>query len=237
MNVMINEMANPLSRLQESGFIFILLILTLCWGESALSAKLKVQTRVIYLGNTPVKLVKYQRGHGKNFVHVHQNETTAKKAALTYVKRYGGSLLTLVHAGERNIHFILRHQYYEFDPNRIYTAVGIKKTLRANSHYSPAARIEVEKLSRAILRFLPKGKIIAVHNNRDYSMKDYFPHHELAADAKAIQARHAASYRNFYFVTQKRSFIHLQQLRQNVVWQSHQVQDDGSLSVYLSKRD
>ncbi len=198
---------------------------------------LKRQTHLVYLGNTPVKVVKYSHGRGKNFVHVHQNEKTAKRAALTYIRHHGGSLLTLVHPGERHIAFVLRHQRYEFDPNRIFTDKGIKKTLSAESHYSPAAAIEVKKLAKTIVRLLPKGKVIAVHNNRDYSMSYYFPGHELAGDVKAIQGRHAHTYRNFYLVTQKRSFLRLQRLKQNVVWQADDVQDDGSLSVYLASRD
>lgn len=212
-------------------------LLLLCCSTSGIAAKPWVKTRVVYLGNTPIKLVKYQYKQGKNFVHVHQNETTAKRAALTYIKRHGGSLLTLVHPGDRNIRFVLRHQRYAFDPNRIYSKTGIKKTLRAQSHYSPAAAIEVRKLAQAILHFLPKGKIIAVHNNQDYSMVAYFPGHGLAGDARAIQFRHQTSLRNFYLVTKKHRFIHLERRRQNVIWQSSDVQDDGSLSVYLAKRD
>lgn len=216
---------------------FIFFIFCFGWAATAMASTLTTQTRIVYVGNTAVKVIKYSHGHGKNFVHVHQNEKTAKRAALTYIKRHGGSLLTLVHSGERHIRFVLRHQRYEFDPNRIFSDKGIKTTLRSESHYSPAAAIEVKQLAKTILRLLPKGKIIAVHNNRDYSMANYFPGHEMAADVRAIQQRHAQTYRNFYLVTQKRSFVRLQRLRQNVVWQAHDVRDDGSLSVYLASRD
>ena len=84
----------------------------------------------INVGDTKVLIKQYHRGCGKAFVHVHQNETTALKAAKAIVKHRGGSVLTLVHAGQRNIVFHIRHQRFEFDPNRIFTDVGIKKTLK-----------------------------------------------------------------------------------------------------------
>ena len=53
----------------------------------------------VMLGGTTVIIKKERYGRGKNFVHLHQNETTALKAAKAVVKEHGGSLLTLVHPG------------------------------------------------------------------------------------------------------------------------------------------
>lgn len=82
----------------------------------------------VNVGDSRVLIKQQSNGCGKAFVHVHQNETTALKAARAVVKARGGSVLTLVHSGGRNIVFHLRHTRYEFDPNRIYTDRGIKKT-------------------------------------------------------------------------------------------------------------
>lgn len=213
------------------------ILLFITTTHSALAVSLVKHTQVIYLGNTPVQLVRYHYKTGKNFIHLHESEYTAKKAAIAYIKKHGGSLVTLVHSGKRNISFVLRHQRYECDPNRIFSDRGIKKTLRAQSHYSPAAKEEVKKLARAILAALPKGKIIAVHNNETYSMLDYYPGHELETEARALQKKASTSLRNFFLVTQKQSFVRLQRLKQNIVWQSPFVEDDGSLSVYLARRD
>lgn len=190
-------------------------------------------TYPVHLGNTTVVIKQYKHGRGKAFVHVHQNETTALKAAKTVVKKQGGSILTLVHAGQRNIHFYLRGQYYEFDPNRIYTDAGIKKTLREFSHYSPAAKIEVKKLANKIIKLLPKGKVIAVHNNKTYSLKEYFPGKPLAKDIRAMSARDKKHFRNFYLVTQKKDYYRLKKQKYNIVWQAPFVTNDGSLSVFL----
>jgi len=195
-------------------------------------------TYPIQLGKSMVFIKQYKHGRGKSFVHLHQNETTALKAAKAVVRTKGGTLLTLVHPGTRNISFTLRGQYYEFDPNRIYTDVGIKKTLQEFSHYSPAAKIEVKKLANKIISLLPKGKVVAVHNNKtSYSLKDYLPGNLLAKDVRAMSMRQKRYYRNFYLVTKKQDYYRLKRLKKyNIVWQARSVTDDGSLSVCLRHR-
>lgn len=174
---------------------------------------------------------------GKNFVHVHHNEQTALKAARIVVNREGGSLMTLVHSGGRNIVFHLNNKRYEFDPNRIYTDNGIKKTLTQFGAYSPEAHHEVKKLSTKIKQLLPQGKIIAVHNNSSYSLKDYLPGHELAHDAKALHMDPNNYFRNFYLVTKFRDYLRLKMEGFNGILQKPSATDDGSLSIYLARQE
>lgn len=177
------------------------------------------------------------KGKGKTYVHVHQNEQTALKAARTVVRREGSSLLTLIHSGGRNIVFHLNNQRYEFDPNRIYTDKGIKKTLMQYSSYSTAAHKEVKKLANEIKYRLPAGKVIAVHNNSSYSLKDYLPGHELAHDAQKLHMLPDNYFRNFYLVTQAKDYLRLKVAGFNGVLQKPAATDDGSLSIYLAKRE
>lgn len=209
------------------------LFLLLAWISSFLYAT----NYPVKIGDTLVVVQKYQRGKGKAFVHLHQNETTALAAAKTVVKMDGGSVLTLIHSGGRNIVFCLHQQKYEFDPNRIFTDEGIKKTLAQFSHYTPEAHQEVKKLANKIKRLLPKGKVIAVHNNESYSLNDYLPGHGLAKDAQALNVNTDHYFRNFYFVTKKNDYLRLKQLNFNSIWQAMHASDDGSLSVYLSGHD
>ncbi|MBL7479971.1 protein tyrosine phosphatase [Legionella bononiensis] len=176
-------------------------------------------------------------GKGKTYVHVHHNEQTALKAAKRVIRKDGGSLITLIHSGGRNIVFHLNNKRYEFDPNRIYTDNGIKKTLIQYSSYSPEAHREVKKLANKITELLPKGKIIAVHNNSSYSLKDYLPGHELAKDAKAVHMSPDNYYRNFYLVTKFSDYIRLKLEGFNGILQKPSATDDGSLSVLLAKSD
>ena len=198
---------------------------------------LHATTISVTLGDTTVVIQQKQYGKGKSFIHLHQNETTALKAAKLVVRSQGGSVLTLIHPGERNIVFHLHQQRYEFDPNRMFTDLGIKKTLRQYGAYSSTAHAEVKKLARRVKKLLPQSKIIAVHNNESYSLKYYLPGHCLASDAKAFHVNAQHPYRNFYLVTQKEAYLRLKKLKFNSIWQAVHAQDDGSLSVYMADRD
>lgn len=192
---------------------------------------------VVNVGDTPVIIEQIQHGTGKAFVHLHQNEKTALQAAKQVVRSQGGSIITLVHPGQRNIVFHLHNRRYEFDPNRIFSDTGIKKTLTMYGHYSPAARLQVKALANRLKSLLPEGKIIAVHNNNDYSIKAYLPGKNLHRDAKALHLDTQRYYRNFYLVTQSEEYRRLKNLHYNAVLQSDKAMDDGSLSVYLAHRD
>lgn len=191
----------------------------------------------IKLGDSNVTILQEQYGKGKSFIHVHQNETTALRAARSVIRSQGGSLITLVHSGQRNIVFSLHHKRYEFDPNRIYTDHGIHKTLSEFGAYSPEAHAAVKHLADEIKRLLPSGKIIAVHNNETYSLHDYLPGHSLASDARLLHKNEQHYYRNFYLVTQEMDYHRLTKMNFNSVWQAIAATDDGSLSVFLAHRD
>ena len=192
---------------------------------------------VVKVGNTTVLIQEKNYGKGKVFIHLHQNETTALKAVKKVIEDDGGRLLTLVHSGVRNIVFYWHQTRYEFDPNRIFTDHGIKKTLSEFGPYSKGAHVEVKKLANKIKRLLPNDKIIAVHNNETYSLKNYLPGRPLAADARALTMNVRHSYRNFYFMTQKYDYLRLKKLKFNSVLQAPLARDDGSLSVYLAKKN
>ncbi|WP_196398934.1 SAM-dependent methyltransferase [Legionella saoudiensis] len=191
---------------------------------------------IVMVGDEKVE-IKHTVGRGKTFIHVHHNEQTALKAAEAVVKKEGGSLITLVHSGGRNIVFNLHNKRYEFDPNRIFTDNGIRKTLTTLSQYSPEAHREVKKLANKIKQLLPKGKVVAVHNNASYSLKDYLPGNSLQHDAQAIHMLPRNYYRNFYLVTKISDFLRLKSKGYNGVLQKSTATDDGSLSIYLAKND
>lgn len=192
---------------------------------------------VVQVGDTRVIIEKTEHGVGKNFVHVHHNETTALRAAKTVVAQEGGSVMTLVHSGGRNIVFHLNKKRYEFDPNRIYTDVGIRKTLTQFGAYSRRAHAQVKSLADNIKALLPQGKIIAVHNNNGYSIKEYLPGKDLHHDAEALYLNPRRFYRDFYLVTRQREFKRLKHLHFNTILQAKKATDDGSLSIYLAHRN
>jgi hypothetical protein len=202
---------------------------------SFLSTYASAKQYPVRLGDTKVIVKQTNYGCGKAFVHLHQNERTALKAANSVAKTRGGSVLTLVHPGERNIVFHVHHKRYEFDPNRIFSDIGIKKTLRKHGRYSQVAHREAKKLAKKIISLLPQGKVVAVHNNKGYSMKDYFPGRSYAGEIRSIHHGRHQGYRNFFLVTKQRDYVRLKQLNFNSVWQAEKPTEDGSLSVFMGK--
>lgn len=166
-------------------------------------------------------------------VHLHENERTAYQAARTLQKEQNISMISLRHGGQRNIHFYLNHRRYEFDPNRMFSDRGIKKSLDRYSQYSPKAHQEIKKLANAVLKHLSTGAVIAVHNNRYYSMRDYLPGRGLSSEALKLVHHRGSSWRNFLLLTQSRHFQKMKSTDFNLVLQSSRVNDDGSLSVRL----
>lgn len=188
------------------------------------------------LGDTTVIIRRESYGPGKVFVHLHANETTALKAARWAAKKHGGQVITLVHDKTRDIYFKYHGRHYAFDPNRIFTAKGIEKTLKQHHSYSPRAKNLISGLAKKILTTIPRGKIVAVHNNKDYSLRDYLPHHRYAKDAKHVYRRPQQNFRNFFLVTQEKDFKRYRHLGFNVIHQAHHASDDGSLSIIFSKK-
>ncbi len=197
----------------------------------------KISQKKQYLGRTPVIIRHEDYGPGKVFVHVHANETTALTAARHIARRQGGHIITLVHEKKRDVTFKYHGKHYTFDPNRIYTRQGIRKTLRVHHCQNRQAEKIIAKFAKTFLSEIPAGKVVAVHNNAGYSLLDYLPKHSLAHDAEEVYYNKPyESYRNFFLVTKAPDFYRYKIMGYNVVQQAHDVTDDGSLSVALSHR-
>lgn len=197
----------------------------------------KTTNHSVMLGETKVTIKHIKYGEGKAFVHVHQNENTALLAAKKYIKKYGGSIVTLEHRGTRNITFNMHNTRYEFDPNRIYTDNGIKSTLKAYGAYSLEAHQAVRAFAQKVTSLIPNQKVIAVHNNNGYSLHDYLPGHSLEKDAELLNVSKDCFYRNFFLVTQKQEHYRLVEQNFNSILQANTAVDDGSLSIRLNDRN
>lgn len=209
-----------------------LLFLLLFFSSLSLHAK----NHIVLIGDEKVVIEATidPRKSNLTYVHLHQNETTALQAAQNTLKNQGGNLITIKHSGSRNIVFHLKTQRFEFDPNRIFTEQGIKTTLSQFGSYTIEAHHEVEKLARYLKNLLPQGKIIAVHNNATYSLKDYLPGHNLEHDAQLVHFSPGHFYRNFFLVTTLHDFLRLKNEGLNSILQNKSATDDGSLSIYLA---
>jgi hypothetical protein len=154
-----------------------------------------------------------------------------------------GRLVELRHRGTRNIVFHVGSERFECDPNRIFTASGIRQTLENLSRWDASSQHAVEIFSAKLLQVYSLDTVravVALHNNTEdsYSAKSYVEGQELTNDAAEVHLEDGKDTDDFFFVTEKTFFHALQAKQFNVVLQDNlAVTDDGSLSVYCGQQD
>ncbi len=212
--------------------------LVLVFGCVATEVPSPVQaaTKKYQLGDTTIILRITQYGSGPRFIALHSNETTSVVAAKALRV---GTVLELTHSGGRNVSFGLGGKRYTFDPNRIFSATGIKKTLSQNGPYSKEAQKEVKKFSDWILIFLHAAntrQVVALHNNTEghYSVSSYLKGGSEAAAAAKVFVNPKNDPDDFFLTTDGSVFTAMSKQGFNVVLQSRRPPDDGSLSVYCA---
>lgn len=200
-------------------------------------------TRTYYLGEAQIKVASsYKVGSGLTFFNMHDNENTAVQAVEAILAREGGRLIQFQHTGERNLSFGLNGKTFVVDPNRIYTDVGIRKTLETNSRYDEMAAAEVQHFARDVINDFDLNKgtlIVAVHNNtnENYSIKDYLPGRSMAKDAAQVQYQGGSDADDFFYVTDATFYEQLASAGFNVILQNNAtVTDDGSFSVFCGNK-
>lgn len=194
------------------------------------------------LGNNAVVTVLHEvAGSNLLFFNMHDDENTAVEAGLRVIELRGGRLLELQHSGNRLVSFEIASNTYKFDPNRIFTPLGIKKTLDRYSQAAPSAVQAVQSFSNSLIEDSRLGEtelIVTLHNNGEgeYSAESYLPEGEYAIDAEAVHIQAGLDPDDFFFVTQDRLFQLFKSAGYNVVLQNNAtVTDDGSLSVWAGR--
>jgi len=170
----------------------------------------------------------------RRYLHIHGNETTALDVLKQHLKTYKG-IYYFVQSDKRNVPV----GDCLIDPNRMFTAIGARKSLeRWNKDKSPAqidaALALLAKDRNAFLKAVspPKGGIlIAMHNNSEgYSIKD-----EIEISDK-VHMPDEANPRDFMLATHESDFARIARGPFNAVMQKTLRVDDGSFSVLALTR-
>lgn len=175
------------------------------------------------------------------FFNMHDDENTAIEAATEILPEMGGSLLHLEHSGERLIEFTLEGTVYRFDPNRIFTEGGARRTLLRYGPFSLEAFQMVRAFAEHLVDFYQLDRrpvIITIHNNTEgsYSAESYRPGGEYENDARDAFIASGCDPDDFFFVTDAEHFRLFKREGFNVVLQDNErVTDDGSLSVLAGR--
>jgi hypothetical protein len=169
----------------------------------------------------------------RRFLLIHGDEETAREVLSAYVNDHDG-IAYLVTGKERDVTI----DGVKIDPNRLFSRVGAEKSIRELNPNMDAAKIGasldyLDHEREHLIRRLTPGtgsRLVALHNNRDYSVND-----EIAAsDQTSIKQPIRPG--NFLLCTDPRDYNILKQSPFNVVLQSKPTPDDGSLSRLAAKR-
>lgn len=196
------------------------------------------------LFNTNVQAVMTVRWSEKGdvmpfYFNMHENEKTSVEAAKQLMEQTGGRLLELHHGGGRLVTCEFQGKKYKFDPNRIFTPSGVEQTLKKyNAGSVPVdVQIEVYKFAEKLIKDFNLSEerlVIALHNNSEgsYSIDSYTAGGSEVTATEDLHINPHNDSDNFFYVTNREDFNELKKLQYNVVLQSKDVPDDGSLSVY-----
>lgn len=197
----------------------------------------------LQVGETQVHAVVHQeRSATPTMLNVHDDEDTSVKAGLANIACDGGRVIELVHSGQRLITFSLDGKKFSFDPNRIFSDAGIAATLEKHSKYSEAAHAAIRNFAKEYLQCFALEReplIIALHNTVDgiFAVDTFTTKGHLGSDAAATHISPRRSRFDFFYVTEKKFYDFLKERDFNVVLQDNaRVTDDGSLSVYFSRK-
>lgn len=188
----------------------------------------------------PIKLTQYGSAMGIFYINVHDNETTSVMAARSILETRGGILLRIENNNQRLVRFRLRGLTFAFDPNRIFSRMGIEQSLKENGRVTEPAIDETEKFAQRILSMIPDSIscIIALHNNTEgaYSIRSYLPRGDRKTDAKAAIAGEKQDIDDIAFTTDGTIYLKMANYGFNSIWQdNNNAKKDGSLSVYCGE--
>jgi hypothetical protein len=203
----------------------------------------QVSIKECSIGDTSIQLKTEIFSYPKKgiyFINLHSNETTSMQATVEYLGSDAGCFIHLLHGEVRYVQFDLGSIHYKIDPNRIFTPLGRKQTLKKNSTYSKKADKETARFADTILGMMQQPKlIIAMHNNtnKGFSIESYTKGKSEAPNAANVYINKMMDPDDFVYTTEPKVFNYLKLKKINVVLQKTKgFVDDGSLSVYCGNK-
>lgn len=219
-------------------FKTLLLVIWLC---ARLTQLIGQDTLFIKAGTlvVPIEVIE-KENDSLVFFNLHNNEQTSVKAIKEVLKNQRGEYLGLLSGGTRELVLKQKSKSIRLDPNRIFSRIGIEKTLKNYGCLTPFNINLVDSLGKAILHQLSNVKLlVALHNNTGvgYSAKTILNSNAKEHVAAEIFINPENDENDFFYVTEKSKFDYLKSCGYNVVLQDNtRIKDDGSLSVYCGRK-
>ena len=175
-------------------------------------------------------------GHtaSRRYLLIHGNESTARMVLEVHLWMYPG-IGYLIDNQDRYVTI----EGVKIDPNRLFSRVGAEKSIRNENPGIDAQKAEsalafLDHHRDDLVHHLEPGKgnlLIALHNNKDYSVKAEIPQSDDTSIPQPDRPR------EFFLCTDPKDFEVLKKSPYNVVLQYRKpAEDDGSLSRLAVKR-
>lgn len=179
------------------------------------------------------QVYRYTLRSPRRFLFIHGDEDTAREVLSAYLDDHDG-IGYFVTGKERNVTI----DGAKIDPNRMFSRAGADKSIRTLNPNLDSGKINAtldfldHERERLVKHLMPEkgSRLVALHNNRDYSVKD-----EIAASDQT-SIKQPSQPGNFFLCTAAGDYAVLKQSPFNVVLQSKPDPDDGSLSRLAAKR-
>ena len=177
---------------------------------------------------------------GLTFVSLHDDENTATEAAKRYIQQHGGRLVELRHGRGRNVAIRRDGRLSWFDPNRMFTKVGLGKSLERFQSLTETNLILAYHFGQEVAGLVGIERdrlIVAVHNNTEdkLTIQDYRKGELYGANTQEVYANPRHDPDDYFYVTSPGLFSALVQLRYNVALMEPEPSIDTGSLAYFSK--
>ena len=167
---------------------------------------------------------------------LHSDEKTGAEAAEAFARRKAIPFLQVLNNKQRLIMFTLNDEPFRFDPNRIFSDEGIRKTLALSSRYTDTALTEVRRLRDTLLAMVDTTlPIVAVHNNTEgrFNLLQYRD-----VGGAELHVNETQDTDDFFITNDAAFFTSLKKANFNVVLENvAEMEDDGTLSLYCGRQN
>ncbi len=181
------------------------------------------------------------RGQGPLLLVLHSNEKTGVAVGREMIGRHPGRLAIIQAGGARRLSLLSESNRVTVDPNRVFSLSGVTRDLNNFSIFREQEAKACHQFGQNMVKALGikrgASPVVALHNNANggYSIISYEQGGREAAAAERIHRSPNHDTDNFFLVTSRKLYEVLAARGYNVVLQSKQAPDDGSLSVYCGK--
>lgn len=221
-------------------YLILILSIPFVFGSCSKERSNDFQIEILDLCGSRVELVRhFGTQHPKViWLNVHEDERTSIQALWNYLDEEDISFAYLHQNSERRLSFNRGAVIFTVDPNRIYTINGIGKTLEDTLGFYPSIHLEVGKFSSNLLEVIKQKEcVITLHNNTEnnYGIQSYMPDSSESSCTEDLYINSSMDPDDFVYTTVPGIFNKLKSQHINVILQSLECTDDGSLSVFCGK--